>query len=233
MSEPRILVAMTSHCPDEYTRDLCKLNHRVIRTLNPDDDFSLIDCGSPFDPNQFLPDGTNIFRFEDNIGAINRGGRDGAGRGVCKAVEMAIDGGYDYVAITESDFFFCQPARPIINKMHKAGVKVASPGFATPFWFPEWGIFFINVHYAKEFDFIGKYDWPNTSTYPLLEIKLERLFGDDLFMLGIRGQRNDYNQVNVANLANNYPYGNCQWLTQNRDPNVYLRLLELNGIVPK
>jgi hypothetical protein len=230
---PRILIAGTSHVHDEYTRELCKLWYRVVKTLNPEDDFILIDCGSPFDPRQFLPEKTEVFRFEENIGAINRGGKDGAGRGVCMAVEWAIKGGYDYVAITEADFFFCEPVRKIINRMNKSGVKVASPGFAVPFWFPEFGIFFLDVEYAKEFDFIGKYDWQNTQTYPLLEIKLENLFGDDLFMLGIRGQRNDYNQVNVANLANNYPYGNCKWLTQNRDPNVYLRLLEVNGIVPK
>ena len=230
MSDPRILIAGTSHVHDEYTRDLCKLWHRTITTINPDDDFVLIDCGSPFDPTVFLPKDTNVFRFEENIGAINRGGKDGAGRGVCKAVEIAIEGQYDYVAITEADFFFCPPIRPIINRMHKAGVKVASPGFATPFGFVEWGIFFLDVNYAKEFDFIGKYDWEHTQTYPLLEIKLERLFAEDLFVLGIRGQRNDYNQLNVANLANSYPYGRCEWLTQNRDPNVYLRLLELNDV---
>lgn len=230
---PKILIAATSYVPNETARELCKLSCRVIKHLNPDEDFVLIDAGSPFDPRQFLPKGTNIIGFDENVGSITQGGKDGSGRGLCKAIQLGIDLRYDYVAVQETDMIFAKPIRPIIERMHKAGVKVASPSFASPYIFAEWSIFFINCHYAKEIDFIGQYDWENTQPWPLVEMKMERIFGDDLFFLGLRGFRNEGNVMNVANLANNFPYSNCVWLTHCADHNVYARMLELNGVYPK
>jgi hypothetical protein len=231
---PKILIAGTSYVPDETARELCKLSCRVIKTLNPDEDFVLIDAGSPFDPRQFMPNGSGTFyRFSENVGSITQGGKDGSGRGLCKAVEMGIEGDYDYVAIHETDMVFAKPIRPIIERMHKSGVKVASPSLASPYIFAEWSIFFINCHYAKEIDFIGQYDWEHTERWPLVEMKLEKMFGDDLFFLGLRGLRNEGNQINVANIANHFPYVMPSWMTHCADHNVYARMLELNGVYPK
>ena len=226
------MIAATSWVPDEAARELCKLSVRVIKTLNPGEDLIVIDSCSPFDPLQFLPGSHFSFHFEDNVGAINRGGKDGAGRALSKAIAKAIEWGYDYVAVQETDFIFAKPIRPIIERMHKAGVKVASPGLAAPYAFVEWGIFFINVAYARESKFIERYDWEHSQTWPLVEVKLEQLFGDDLFLLGLRGLRNESNAVNVANLANYFPYANASWLTHCADHNVYVRMLELNGVYP-
>jgi hypothetical protein len=233
MSEPKILIAATSWVPDETARELAKLAYRTIRTLNPDESVIIVDSCSPFDPNQFLPDAPPIQRFDENIGAINRGGGDGAGRSLCRAIQCAAISGYDYVAVQELDFIFAKPIRPIINRMHKAGVKIASPGLAAPYAFVEWGIFFVNVAWARESKFVERYDWPHSQPWPLVEIKLEQLAGDDLFLLGLRGQRNEGNQLNVANLANCFPYTNPVWLTHCADHNVYARMLELNGVYPK
>jgi hypothetical protein len=218
--------------PDEAARELCKLSYRTARTLNPFAPLIVIDACSPFDPNLFLPGNPVVYRFDQNVGAINRGGKDGAGRALCKAIEHAINEGYDYVAVQELDFIFAKPVRPIIERMHKAGVKVASPGLAAPYAFVEWGIFFINVAYARDSKFIERYDWEHSQTWPLVEVKLEQLFGDDLFLLGLRGLRNESNAVNVANLANYFPYANASWLTHCADHNVYVRMLELNGVYP-
>jgi hypothetical protein len=234
MSEAsNILIAATSWVPDEGARELCKLSYRTIRTLNPAEHMIVIDACSPFDPNLFLPGNPVVYRFEENVGAINRGGGDGAGRALCRAIEYAIDQNYDYVAIQELDFIFAKPVRPVIERMHKAGVKVASPGLAAPYAFVEWGIFFVNVDYARESKFIQRYDWEHSQPWPLVETKLEQLFGDDLFLLGLRGMRNEGNQLNVANLANYFPYANPAWLTHCADHNVYTRMLELNGVYPK
>lgn len=230
---PRILIAGTSWVPDELTREIVKLCTRTIRTLNPGEDFLLIDSASPFDPREFLPSDIPVHRFDDNIGAINRGGRDGAGRALCRAIEYGIHEGYDYIAVHECDFIFARPVRPIVERMRKAGVKVASPGLAAPYAFFEWGVFFIDVAYARAARVVDRYDWEHTSTWPLLEIKLEQLFGDDAFLLGLRGMRNDQNQINVANIANIFPYANPCWLTHCADHNVYGRMLELNGVYPK
>jgi hypothetical protein len=233
MSEPKILIAATSWVPDETARELAKLAYRTIRTLNPDEPTVVIDSCSPFDPNIFLPGAAVVYRFDDNVGAINRGGRDGAGRALSRAIQHAIDENYDYVAVQELDFMFVKPIRPIIERMQKAGVKVASPGLAAPYAFVEWGIFFMNVGWARDSKFIERYDWEHSQTWPLVEVKLEQLCGDDLFLLGLRGQRNEGNQLNVANLANCFPYTNPVWLTHCADHNVYARMLELNGVYPK
>lgn len=232
MSKPRILITGTSYIDSDYTRELCQLWFRTLKHLNPNEDFILIDACSPFDPRVFLPEGTNIFRFEENVGAISRGGGDGAGRSCAYAMQAAIDGQYDYVCVYEADFIMAQAIRPIINRMHKAGVKVASPSLATPYFFAEWGVCFFNVQYLKDSKFIERYDWKHSPKWPLVEMRLERMFGDDLFFLNLRGFRNENNMLNVANLSNHFPYGNCQWLTHAADPNLYVRMLELNGIYP-
>jgi hypothetical protein len=66
--------------------------------LNPDIDTILIDCASPFDPRVFIKD-IEVFRFADNVGAINKGGKDGAGRSITKGMEIAVERGYDYVCL--------------------------------------------------------------------------------------------------------------------------------------
>jgi hypothetical protein len=233
---PKILIVATSWVDNESSLELCKLAMRTMTTLNPGEAVIMVDSCSPFDPRNFLSPPGRPGRFEvfkENIGAINRGGGDGAGRALCRAIELGIEGGYDYVAIQEADFLFAKPIRPIIERMDKAGVKIASPGLANPYAFVEWGIFFVSTAYARESRFVERYDWPHSQRWPLVEVKLEQLAGDDLFLLGLRGMRNEGNQLNVANLANCFPYANPVWLTHCADQNVYARMLELNGVYPK
>lgn len=229
---PRILIAGTSFIDNEHSLALFDMWFRVIKTLNPNEDFVLVDACSPFDPRLHVPKDTNVFRWDENVGAITRGGKDGCGRSMCKVIELAIEGNYDYIAICESDAIFCQPVRPIINRMHKAGVKAASIGLASPYLFAEWSTVFLNVKYLKDMKFIERYDWEHSQPWPLIEMRLEKMFGDDLFFLNYRGFRNEGNQLNISNLANNYPYGNAQWLTHAADLNLYARMLELNNIYP-
>lgn len=230
MSEPRILIAGTSFIETEHSLALFNMWFRVIKTLNPNEDFVLVDACSPFDPRLHVPKDTNVFRWDENVGAITRGGKDGCGRSMCKVIELAIEGDYDYIAICESDAIFCQPVRPIINRMHKADVKVASIGLANPYHFLEWSTCFFNVRYLEETKFVERYSWETTPSWPLVEMRLEHLFGDDLFTLPYRGIRNEGNMVNVANIANMFPYQNPDWMTHCADLNVYIQLLKLNGI---
>lgn len=227
----RILTAATSYLPDENACNLARLCYRVIKHLNPDTDIIIIDCGSPFDPREVF-NGAEVFQFEENVGAITRGGKDGAGRSCCKAIEIATERGYDYVAIHETDFILARSLVPLFEKMVRAGVKVASLGLASPYLFAEWGVLFIDVRYAKEIDYINRYSWETTPPWPLVEMRLEQIFKDDLFFFNVRGMRNEHNTLNVANLANHFPYGPCQWMTHAADMNLYSRMLDLNGVVP-
>lgn len=227
---PRILTAATSFVDNTNTIELVKLWFRAWRHLNPGEDIILIDACSPFDPSVFLPNPPEMFRWEENIGAISRGAKDGAGRSFCKAIELAQDGRYDYVCVYETDFILARAIRPIIERMAKAGVKVASPGFAAPYQFPEWGVVFLDVKYAIENKVIERYGWQTSPIRPIVEMRLETLFGDDLWFLPLRGVRNEQNQVNVGNIANMFPYQMPAWLTHCADPNLYFRMLELNGV---
>jgi len=231
--QPRILIAATSWIDNEYTLALFKLWYRVFKTLNKDEDFILIDACSPFDPRQHLPEGVEVFRWDENVGAISRGGKDGSGRSACKAIEIAIERGYDYVAIYETDSIFVRPIRPIFEKMQRSGVKVASPGLAKPYDFLEWSIWFLDIKYAKDTKFVERYDWEHTPAWPLVEMRLEAMFKDDLFILPFRGIRNEHNHTNVANIAQVWPYFLPDWMTHVNDLNLYVRWLDLLRITPE
>jgi hypothetical protein len=222
------LIVGTSYIGDEPHRELAKLWLRVARHLNPDADIMLIDSGSPFDPREFLS-GIEIFRFDDNIGAISQGQRDGSGRAFSKALEIAIERGYDYVMPWEADVIFCLPAEPIIEKMYRTGVKVCA-AFATPYQFVEWGFSFWSTEYVQKSRYIERYDWPNSPKWPIPEFRNQYLTQDELFILPIHGYRNSMNNMNIANLTNLFPYVPPCFLTHCIDHNLYYRMLDLNGI---
>ena len=226
----KVLVIGMSFINTEARRDLAKLWWKLVRQNNPDVDVLIVDPASAFDPKQFLPD-AEVFRFDDNIGPISQGQRDGSGRSFCYGLERAIVGGYDYAIHWELDFLFAPPVMPIIEKMKRTGVKVVSPGFATPYQFLEWGISFFDVNYIRESKFIERYDWPNTPRWPIAEIRLEKLFGDEVFVIPFRGVRNETNIVNMGSLSNNFPYGPPDWITHCDDLNLYYHFLNLNNLV--
>lgn len=226
----KVLVFGTSYVADETRRSLVQIWLKLVKR-NTGVDILIVDSCSPFNPSSFLPSDTFVFRFDDNIGAISRGQRDGAGRAFCKGLENAIDAGYDYAVHYESDFLFAPPIMPIIEQMAKAGVKVVSPGLANPYHFLEWGISFFDVKWVKETGFIQKYDWEHAPTWPIAEIRMEKLIGDDLFVIPFRGIRNEQNIVNVASLSNSFPYSPPDWISHCDDFNVYLQFLNINGIV--
>jgi hypothetical protein len=226
----KVLTCATVYVDNDFSRELVKLWWRLYRHLNPGGDILMLDAPGPFDPAQFLDSPPHIFRFDENVGALTRGGKDGAGRGFCKSIELAAAGGYDYVAVFETDFIFSRPIKPIFERMAKAGVKVSSLGFASPYSFFEWGIVFLDVKYAVENRIAERYDWQRSPVRPIVEMRLENLFGDDLWILPMRGRRNEDNAVNYGNISNMFPYKTCQWLTHVSDTNVYHRMLELDGV---
>ena len=227
MSSPRILIVGTSHVPDEARRDLAKLWLRVVKNLNPGIDVMLIDSGSPFDPSKFLD--IEVFRFEDNIGAISQGQRDGSGRGFCKALEFGVERGYDYVVPWEADMIFVLPVVPIIEKMDRVGVKVAA-AFADPYQFLEWGFSFWSVKYVKESNFIKRYDWENSPRWPIPEFRVQYLTQYEIFVLPFHGYRNSLNNMNIMNITQLFPYEPCKFLTHCIDHGLYYRMLDLNGV---
>lgn len=221
------LIFGTCYIDTEPMRDLVRTWFQLCKYLNPDVDVILIDSASPFDPRQFLP--CEVFRFDDNIGHLSRGGGDGAGRAFCKGIEIAIERDYDYAVHWEADMLFARPVQKIVNKIDRTGVQVAC-ALDMNYQFCEWGISFFFVPFMKAFGFLDKYDWRTRPAQPLPEVFMERLFEDFLFLLPLRGMRNDFNMVNRANFAQAFPMGPPDYCTHNRDAELNNMFLAANGI---
>ena len=174
-----------------------------------------------------------IAHLPDNIGHINVTGRDGWGRAFCAGVRLAIKFGYDYLAYCDADIICTQPVQPIIGKLHKAGVKAACPWDST-YNFPENGLMYLSVPYLRDSEFTRRYGWGDRTRTPdplqIPEMVFERLMGDDLFILPMRGLRNDLDQLTVNNFQYRFPYG-VDYLTHCKDFRLYEMLLQRKGIV--
>lgn len=244
MTGLRTLVIGPNWTPNEEQRELCKLWAKCIDRVAPNCDVLVIDCDSPFRPEVFLKwlDYTTyaydhefpmrrVFDFGDNVGHLFSGGKDGWGRAICKGVEIAIAAQYDYLAVIETDTLFSRPITTIIEKMDRAGVKVACPLNIT--WQTiSTSTMFFNVNYLKDINFVDQYDWPNRrkeGNESLPERVCEHIFQDELFILPFRGIVNDRHQVTRANLKEAFPFG-CDWITHCKDFGVYEEFMRLNGV---
>lgn len=210
-------------------RDTVRLWARVVQHLNPGIDVVLFDTQSVFDPALFLPPGIEIIRYPDNPGHLAQGGRDGAGRTFIDGILLGHQRGYDYVVHLESDMLLAKPVMPIVEKMHRVGVKAACPRLDR-YQFLEWGITFLNVEHMIETKFPERYDWESAPPVPIPEWRIEQLLADDLFILPLRGMRNDGNWVNSLTLPNHYPYQPPDFITHCSEFGVYHRFLDINGI---
>ncbi len=250
MTEPRILVAGSAYIHDEGLRELCKLWSRTVQHLDPSVDIVIIDSVSPFEPAVFLDwsqwtegEVENMFnfrdhpqkwvyRFSENIGHLSRGGQDGAGRTFCKSIELGIEGGYDYVVIIETDLIFLRSVTEICKRLQRSGTKIAAVG-NQQYQFPEFGVCFIDCRWAKEFDFIGKYNWLSAQPWPIPEIRIMNIVQDYLMLLPIYGIRIDQTGLTAQTLQNAFPYYPPAWVTHAQSLDVYMKAIMLNNITLK
>ena len=195
--------------------------------LNPDCDFLIVDSASPM----FPAIGIEVFSFPDNIGHLSRNGpdgpnskgRDGWGRAFCHGLQAAIDGDYDYVVHIEGDSLFRLKVAPIVERMHREKIKIASVpigyGHAQRSSWVETGLMFFQVAYLKKSDFIAGYDWPNRSERPTPEVVIRKMLGDDLTMMPWTAERSDKGEITVDNVDQ------FDWITHCK-PEVYDRFVE-------
>jgi len=229
----KTLIMATSYVATNDRRELVTIWAKLAEKLNPDLDLVLVDSASPINPQEFLTFWRDAnpkrwcYRFPDNVGHRNITRVDGFGRAFCKGVELAIEGGYDYLAHTDSDVLFAKPAAPFIEKLKASGVKVAC-AFDPMYQFLETAIMFASVPYLKEIGFVEKYDW---STYheTIPEIRFEEIMNGELFTIPLRGLRNDDNRLSWKNFDQSFHYG-MDYLTHCADVGLYKRFLKRNGI---
>lgn len=228
---PRALIFGTSWIPDQNARWVLDQWIAITRKLNPGTDIVIVDSASPAladtGPWPGLAERVGFVRLPDNIGALSRGGRDGWGRAFCKGVELAIEGGYDHAVFVECDLLLARPVAPIIDKMVRCGVKVASP-MANPYVWIETALTFMDVGYMREIDFIRRYGWETAPFTPLIEFRLEEIFGDKFFALPLRGIRNDLGALTPRNLRQMFPMG-VDYL-HHCSPAVFRAFLAMNGL---
>lgn len=224
----RTLIAGSCHINNQHKRQLLGLWARTTAWLNPDCDILVIDSCSPIELPQ-MPDHTMIHRIDDDAGhAFHTSGGDGWGQAFCKAVEIAGEAKYRHVMLTECDLLFARRATPIIDAMETSDVLFAAPMDPT-YLFLESGLCFADVQWMKKVDFAARYDWRNFTMAELSERKLERVAGNRLFTLPLRGRRNDQHALTPDNLADSFPYG-CDYITHCRDFAVYRAFLRMNGL---
>lgn len=246
------LIVGTSYIGDDgaqcYGSRIVELWARLAIGLNFDVPVILIDSNSQIDPLSFLSkydftsdidylknriDNRVVFSFDENVGHLNTTGRDGFGRAFCKGVEIASKYNFTHVAYMDSDIIFSQSVIPIIEKMVRSGVKICCP-LDTTYFFIENGLMFYDVKYMIESKFVERYDWENRkrdmNPMAIPEVVFEDLIKDELFLLPLRGMRDDFDRLTVNNISSAFPYG-IDYLTHVKDFRVYERFLEMKGIV--
>lgn len=243
----RTLILSTCYVSSPSMRDLVVLWSKLMANLNPSTDILLVDSASPINPAKFLyAQGfrndadyyvqRRIWSFDDNLGHLSRGGKDGWGRAFCRGIEIAADAAksfnyaaagvesYDYVAYMDADILCRRPVAPVIERMAAKNIKICCP-MDFSYQFVENGICFMNLEWLIETKFCERYDWQNPVPTTLPEYRFEALAGDELWLLSWRGMRNDRSRLTPQNLNTAYDY-----VTHCQDMKVYTRFLEINGL---
>lgn len=237
------LILGTCYVDTEEMEDVVDMWARLVRKLNPECDVLLVDSASPVKLSGFLPrlgynclcpmptpehlTGTServIGFFPDNIGHLSRGGRDGWGRALSAGIDYAVRQGYTHLAYIDADILLARPVQPILDKMIRTGVKIACP-LEPQYLMVENGIIFADVAYLRDSKFIERYDWENPPTDGRLpENRFEDLVSDELFLLPLRGLRNDFGAITPQNVGRA-----PDWITH-ASSEVYAAFLKVNGI---
>ncbi|MDE2097112.1 MAG: glycosyltransferase [Patescibacteria group bacterium] len=228
----RTLIFGTSYVGNYTQLETFALWAKVTRKLNPDTNILVVDSGSPLDLHKAAQENQiQIFHHEDNIGHLNATGKDGWGRAFTTGIQSAFLGEYDWIAALDCDLIFAKPVGPVIEKLARTNIKVAMP-IATPFLFTETALCFASVPYLEKIDFIGKYDWqnpPRDQPFNIPEVRCEKIFADDLFVLLLRGYRGHGGSVTWGNWDRCAAYG-LDWLHAVPDMGLYRRMLRMNGV---
>jgi len=223
VSDPRVLIFGPTYCANQHARYLANLSGKLLRQLNPGCDLMLIDSASPLSPDW----GQFYFSFPDNIGHLNHGGQDGWGRAFCKGLEYAVEHDYDYAVCVEADVLLAKPILPIIERMEAASVMCAAP-WVSQYNFIEVGLFFAHTRWLASTRLAERYDWRSSVIEDMPERKVERLAGDDLWVLPMRGARNDQEVLTPQNIKAMSPYG-LDWITH-ADFATIRAFLAMNGL---
>jgi len=221
----------TSYIDSQERKWLAEQWLRVMRLVNPGIPIGIVDTPGPVEWQPMGKDDSLYdwhFTYPDNIGHLTKTGRDGWGRAFSCGIDQAIDQGYDYAVHIECDLLFAKPVMPIIKRMLLNNIKAVSTA-AMPHRMIETGLLFLDLEYAHESRLVERYDWQTSSLIELPERRMEKLLGDDLYLMPWWGFRDDDKVLQPATMTSHFPAG-MDWLTHASVP-CYKRFMDINGML--
>lgn len=223
----RTLIVGTSYVQGAAAVETLRMWARLTRRLNPGVDFLVVDAASPEPLLGEVTDFMFVERFDDNVGHLAKGGRDGWGRAFTHGIQVAIHNGYDWLVFIEIDLLFAKPVAPIIAFMERHDLNCAAP-MALPFPWTETALSFYRVRWLDEFDLAGKYDWETSPVTPFPEQRIDRLCEGEMVGLPLKGCRwRDLTQFNSQ--AGALFTDGMDWITH-ADLPVLRGFLKMNGL---
>lgn len=242
------LIFLQCHLRSEERGRLMNVAIKLLQRLNPGIDILLIDNASPINPRHWFdpPDlyilsemsdvvpkigGSSIVRFYESIGhmapayaAERPNPKDGPGRAIMRALEIAIASGYDRASYHESDALLSKP-----NEW--AWQRMSQPTACQPFTryggFLDYQAWYIaDLKWLRDFQFIEKYSWKTRGPIPCGEIVYEQILGDYMEVLPMTGGRME-GDLTEEKFRAVYADG-CDFITHT-DTEIFAAFLEVNG----
>lgn len=221
----KTLIIQQVHLQQEDQGRLWKVAQELIGRLNPGVDRLLIDNASPLDPFQYVPRGTfyAALRFREAIGHFSKGGeRDGPGRAIMSSIDLAYALGYERAVYMESDCLVFRPVQWWLDQMTK-------PTACQPICrhrFPDWNVFPFDVHWMRQFDFVGKYSWHTQKPTNIGEQIYKDILGDNCEIIECKGERVEGHRT-LEQFKKHYADG-IDFVTHT-SPDIFAHALEING----
>lgn len=237
-----ILIVGTTYLNSPSKVELLRIWSGLVDRNSPGCDVVVIDSASPIRAIDRLPafdevmiedgdiprlEGCNtVFRFTEDIGhpIVSRN----PSRDFMKGLEIAIENGYDYVVHWETDCLFSRGVSEIVEKMARSGVEVAAP-FEANQQFIETQLIFFSVPYLKKSGFVNKYKRAYKPKEIFSELCVELLCDKEIFILPLRGMRNNFNLLTPDNMGLVFRHG-IDWLSHCDDFGCYVEFLRMNEV---
>lgn len=144
------------------------------------------------------------------------------------ALSLATNLDYDRAAYIECDCLFVHPVAWAFDQMTK---PYGCAGRTVHGYLENNVAFFSDLKWLREFDFVGKYDWPNRigdkQGEEAGEYIWERILGEHLEVLPLRGGRMRSRNITAANFRKAFPDG-CDFITH-ADADTNAIFLRQNG----
>ena len=244
----RTLIAGTGYFDTPDKIQLFRLWAKLIERFSPECDVVVVDSHSPTSAQDILPDYEHhhinlkatpvvlhrfgqapkrlIYRMPTNQGhPIYAEDPSRETRWINNFVKA---NGYERFCYMETDLLFARSVTEQFEKMEKAGVKVSSTRDPLHQFLESQLVFFDGEYLSGERP-LDKYCEEYRPREAFAETTLERVFGDNLFLLPLRGFRNDTHVVTAFNIHEYFPYG-CDYISHCSDFSVYVAFLEMNNV---